>query len=56
MNAKIWAILQMVYIRCYCETGLNGGGYTFIPPNVVPKLLSEDITYLLMVRKKLMML
>ena len=46
----------MVYIRCYCETGLNGGGYTFIPPNVVPKLLSEDITYLLMVRKKLMML
>ena len=27
--------------------GINGGGYTFIPPNVIPKLSSEDITYLL---------
>lgn len=32
--------------------GLNGGGYTFIPTNVIPKLLSEDITYLLNGKKK----
>lgn len=31
--------------------GLNGGGYTFIP-TVIPKLLSEDITYLLNGKKK----
>ena len=38
--------------QCYCEMGLNGGGYTFIPTNVIPKLLSEDITYLLNGKKK----
>ena len=31
----------------YCEMGINGGGYTFIPPSIVSKLLSEDMFYLL---------
>lgn len=32
--------------------GINGGGYTFILPNVIPKLSSVDITYLLNGKKK----
>ena len=27
--------------------GINGGGYTFIPPNMISKLLPDDIRYLL---------
>ena len=33
--------------KVYCEMGINGGGYTFIPPSIVSKLLSEDMFYLL---------
>lgn len=27
--------------------GINGGGYTFIPPNMISKLLPDDVRYLL---------
>ena len=27
--------------------GINGGGYTFIPPSVIPQLHSSDVSYLL---------
>ena len=33
--------------KVYCEMGINGGGYTFIPPSIVSKLLPEDMFYLL---------
>ena len=31
----------------YCEMGINGGGYTFIPPSIISQLQSGDIFYLL---------
>lgn len=30
----------------YCEMGINGGGYTFLPPNIIAKLTAADIAKL----------
>merc|ERR1711962_125053 len=32
--------------QVYCEMSINGGGYTFIPSDLLPLLTKDDIKYL----------
>ena len=40
-------ILPSGIYKVYCEMGINGGGYTFIRPSIISKLLPEDMFCLL---------
>ena len=40
-------MLPSASYQVYCEMGINSGGYTFIPPSIIPQLHSSDVSYLL---------
>lgn len=41
--------------RVYCEMGINGGGYTFIPRPMIPKLTAADINVLFRRRRDVLL-
>ena len=48
LTSEIYSILlPSGCYKVYCEMGINGGGYTFIRPSIISKLLPEDMFCLL---------